>query len=252
MSEEKNFIARWSDRKLQRSRQESLQESRQKSSQEPNERVNAAAGRDDELQRAGQQAAPEDRSDAPPARPDGKSKASVATPPAFDPATLPPLESITAESDIRAFLAPGVPAELTRAALRRAWSADPRIRDFVGLAENAWDFTAPDAIGGFGPLAMTDEVKRALTNLVGRSMADAGTDQPPPPATTDDEPQIAAAAGADAVPGPAGAASESISGDCPVDQPMVRDTEDTAAQHAETSADHESVTKRPHGRALPK
>ena len=29
--------------------------------------------------------------------------------PAFDPATLPPIESITATSDIRAFLAPGVP-----------------------------------------------------------------------------------------------------------------------------------------------
>ena len=37
--------------------------------------------------------------------------------------------SITAATDIRAFLAPGVPAELTRAALRRAWTADPAIRD---------------------------------------------------------------------------------------------------------------------------
>src|SRR5262249_22823933 len=51
----------------------------------------------------------------------------------FDPAPLPPLESITAESDVRAFLAPGVPPELTRAALRRAWATDPKVRDFVGL-----------------------------------------------------------------------------------------------------------------------
>jgi hypothetical protein len=35
---------------------------------------------------------------------------------------LPSIESIVAESDVRAFLAPGVPPELTRAALRRAWS----------------------------------------------------------------------------------------------------------------------------------
>ena len=42
--------------------------------------------------------------------------------------------------------------ELSRAALRRAWSADPAIRDFVGLAENAWDFTDPNAMPGFGPL----------------------------------------------------------------------------------------------------
>src|SRR5688572_313939 len=61
----------------------------------------------------------------------------------FDPATLPPIESIHALSDIRAFLAPGVPAALTRAALRRAWVADPAIRDFVGLSENSWDFTTP-------------------------------------------------------------------------------------------------------------
>ncbi|MGH6798478.1 MAG: DUF3306 domain-containing protein, partial [Roseiarcus sp.] len=53
--------------------------------------------------------------------------------PLFDPASLPPIESIGAGSDIRAFLAAGVPADLTRAALRRAWSADPTIRDFVGL-----------------------------------------------------------------------------------------------------------------------
>src|SRR5262249_33660334 len=60
----------------------------------------------------------------------------------FDPATLPPIESIDAGTDVSAFLRPGVPAELTQAALRRAWSADPAIRDFVGLAENAWDFNA--------------------------------------------------------------------------------------------------------------
>jgi hypothetical protein len=53
---------------------------------------------------------------------------------------LPPIESIGAESDIRCFLAPGVPVELTRAALRRAWVVDPRIRDFVGLSENSSDF----------------------------------------------------------------------------------------------------------------
>ena len=74
---------------------------------------------------------------------------SEADPPAFDPATLPPIESITATSDIRAFLAPGVPEELTRAALRRVWVTDPMIRDFVGIAENQWDFTKPDSVPGF-------------------------------------------------------------------------------------------------------
>jgi Protein of unknown function (DUF3306) len=56
--------------------------------------------------------------------------------PAFDMTTLPPIDSITAASDVRAFLAAGVPEDATRAALRRAWLTDPTIRDFVGLAEN--------------------------------------------------------------------------------------------------------------------
>ena len=56
---------------------------------------------------------------------------------AFDPASLPTIESIGAESNIRAFLEAGVPGDLARAALRRVWSLDPAIRDFVGLSENS-------------------------------------------------------------------------------------------------------------------
>lgn len=86
--------------------------------------------------------------------------------PEFDVSTLPPIESITAVSDVTAFLRAGVPADLTRAALRRVWTADPAIRDFVGLAENAWDFTDPNAMPGFGPLENTDEVRRMIAQLV--------------------------------------------------------------------------------------
>jgi Protein of unknown function (DUF3306) len=84
--------------------------------------------------------------------------------PDFDLSTLPSLESITAATDIRPFLAPGVPQALRSAALRRAWSADPAIRDFVGLAENAWDFTAPGAIAGFGTLSAS-EAARAVASF---------------------------------------------------------------------------------------
>ncbi len=58
-----------------------------------------------------------------------------------------------------------MPAELTRAALRRAWVADPAIRDFIGLSENAWDFTKSDAIPGFGPLQMTEELEQIVTEM---------------------------------------------------------------------------------------
>jgi hypothetical protein len=87
--------------------------------------------------------------------------------PAFDLKTLPPIESITAATDIRPFLAPGVPADIARAALRRAWSADPRIRDFVGLADYDWDYHTPGSAGGFGPLEMTDELRRMVARIVG-------------------------------------------------------------------------------------
>jgi hypothetical protein len=49
---------------------------------------------------------------------------------------LPSIESIRAGSDIRGFLAAGVPVELTRAALRRAWMTDPAIHDFVDQTES--------------------------------------------------------------------------------------------------------------------
>jgi hypothetical protein len=86
--------------------------------------------------------------------------------PEFDPASLPPIESINALTDVTAFLRAGVPAELTRAALRRVWTTDPAIRSFVGLAENAWDFTDPTAMPGFGPLESTDEVRRMIARIV--------------------------------------------------------------------------------------
>jgi TorA maturation chaperone TorD len=82
--------------------------------------------------------------------------ASSPTPPPFDLASLPPLQSITAGTDIRSFLGSSVPVELTRAALRRAWVTDPAIRDFIGIAENQWDFNDPTAMPGFGPLRAED------------------------------------------------------------------------------------------------
>jgi hypothetical protein len=46
----------------------------------------------------------------------------------------------------------GVPAELRLVALRGAWAADPTIRDFIGIAENQWNFNDPAGIAGFEPM----------------------------------------------------------------------------------------------------
>src|SRR5258706_11456980 len=63
--------------------------------------------------------------------------------PAFDLASLPPLQSITAGTDIRSFLASNVPLELTKAALRRAGVTQPAHRGFLPVAEDQRGFTAP-------------------------------------------------------------------------------------------------------------
>lgn len=87
----------------------------------------------------------------------------AATPVPNSSPSLPPVEAIAANTDIREFLAEGVPTSLVRAALRRAWASDPAIRDFVGLAENAWDFNAPDSAPGFGTMS-AEEVRRLLAS----------------------------------------------------------------------------------------
>ena len=54
---------------------------------------------------------------------------------------------------------------MTRAALRRAWSTDPAIREFIGLSENSWDFNAPGGGPGFDPLTTA-----ASSRLLARTM----------------------------------------------------------------------------------
>jgi Protein of unknown function (DUF3306) len=83
----------------------------------------------------------------------------------FDPAQLPPLDSIGADTSIAAFLRRDVPPELTRAALRRAWTSDPAIKNFVGLVENGWDFNDPPAMSGFGPIS-AEEVARLAGKVI--------------------------------------------------------------------------------------
>jgi Protein of unknown function (DUF3306) len=158
MSETENFFTRWSRRK--RKAAEDAESTRSSGA------VDAApeGAHPNEDQREGGDPPRGGASDRPKSAP--------------DPTKLPPIETITAESDIRAFLAPGVPPELARAALRRAWAADPKIRDFVGLADYAWDFNAPGAMTGFGSLEMTDELRQQIARMVGGNLANEATDSP--------------------------------------------------------------------------
>lgn len=196
------------------------------------------------------------------ALPNSAEKVSANAQPAFDPATLPPVDSITAVSDITAFLQQGVPAELTRAALRRVWTADPAIRDFIGLAENAWDFTDPNAMPGFGPLESTDEVRRMIADLVDRIGQVA---KPGVPAAETASVQISENS-SDSSPLSPPAATDALSSaeTCESDTKTAQDSNDqvlvhsnqenTATQHdvAERNADVIQMSRRQHGGALPR
>jgi Protein of unknown function (DUF3306) len=97
--------------------------------------------------------------------------------PAIDPSSLPTIDSISAESTIGAFLRAGVPDDLMRAALRKAWTSDPTIRDFIGIAENQWDFNAEGAIAGFGSLS-AEEYARHLAALALRAAGSTAAPEP--------------------------------------------------------------------------
>ncbi len=189
------------------------------------------------------------KADAAPGPAETKPQAAEA---AFDPASLPPVESITAESDIRAFLQPGVPPALSREALRRAWSSDPAIRDFVGLVENGWDFNDPTAMPGFGPIDPS-EVARLLARVIGvpreettapvqvAALGDAGQ-VPPPVVVSEPVPQLSQDQPA---PEPEIAVSE---------KEFVQGSEDAvASQNKSDDRDHLPPPRpRGHGGALPK
>jgi hypothetical protein len=229
MSDDKNFLARWARRK--------------------------------------RDAAPDTREQPKPEKADGgaaprHSAASLSpgeTQPLFDPASLPPIESIVAGSDISAFLAAAVPADVARAALRCVWSSDPMIRDFVGLSENAWDFNAPGAMPGFGPIEK-EEVARLVTRLLGEPDATAAAAHRTTSPTQADKPEAYASE-----PAPAGEIQAIPGSEGPVSTPKQLDTltatndvahRDGAApasQHEPGVADHRKMAARfGRGSALPR
>jgi uncharacterized protein DUF3306 len=178
--------------------------------------------------------------------------------PAFDLKSLPSIESITSATDIRPFLAPGVPVDIARAALRRAWSTDPRIRDFVGLADYDWDYHTPGSAAGFGPLEMTDELRRMVARIVGDSVEADTPEKVREPATgaecVEESPPLRAEAERLAAPGE-GPQPVDLSPNRPGPAVNVEPTDAgyAALQH-KTPQDQvpQSPQRRGHGSALPK
>ena len=163
MNDPENFINRWSRRKHE------------------------AASEDAQPKKASSEGAVPSRSDEEAKSKSGELEAPV---PEFDISRLPPIESISAETDITAFMRTGVPETLKHAALRRVWSSDPVIRDFVGLNENFWDAAGPDGIPGFGDLDPNLDVRRMVSELFGET----------PRQDTQPEPEADRVAGSSALP----------------------------------------------------
>jgi hypothetical protein len=222
MTDPDNFLSRWSRRKAEKKRDAEREQSR-------------------EAAPAPQSSAKDAASDAPAPQ---QTSPESAKPAAFDPASLPSIESIAADTDISAFLQPGVPTHVRNAALRRAWSVDPAISTFKGLQENDWDFNDPNGIAGLGPLSPTLDVKKMVAALFGET-----EQETPPPAAADHlaeaEKQSDASADKQSSTPAAGVAANA---DSQHDAFVQRDI-DAATQHAD--ADRNAKPRRRSGGALP-
>jgi hypothetical protein len=150
-------------------------------------------------------------------------------------AVLPSPDGLDANSDLIAFLRKGVPEELRYEALRRMWSLDPAIRDFVEIAENQFDWNVPGGAPGFGPLDAATNVAQLLETIT------TGSAKPPSAPAPKASPGTEAAASAVAV-------EEAT----PPSDPIVA-MEEPAGPRANTAAQHDPiiVPRRRHGGALP-
>ena len=199
-SEPENFLTRWSSRKLANRTQSARQDAH--AEHQPRDESGAVENR--ALAETGK---------------DGETRDNQP----FDPAQLPSLDSIGADTNIAAFLRRDVPPELTRAALRRAWTSDPAIKNFVGLVENGWDFNDPSAMSGFGPIS-AEEVARLAGKVIEALPEAAPEDQTKEVSTSEKKSQLAKT---NALPaGPLEAAPKTEEAGC--------DTGNDAAQQNET------------------
>ena len=216
MSDQEKFLARWSRRKLEPA----------------DEKVPAQP-----LQAADVPAAGEEAAKAAAAAPARQAEAA----PEFDLSKLPSLDSIGAESDIRAFLQAGVPSALKHAALRRAWSADPAIRDYIGPNENFWEGVGMDNVPGFGALDPSVDVKKLVAQVFG--------DAEPMPRTDDSAPAEAN------VPTPVANESSPTETKKQLAQntdPLLQRDEDIATQHDVSQEPAAATKSRRHGGAMPR
>jgi hypothetical protein len=83
-------------------------------------------------------------------------------------AALPEPDDVASPEDLLAFLRKGVPEVIRNRALRRMWSIDPSIRDYIGDARDyAWDWNVPGGMPVSGPLDPRTDVRRMIRDIFG-------------------------------------------------------------------------------------
>ena len=103
--------------------------------------------------------------------------------PEFDLSSLPKLEEMTATTDITGFLRKGVPEHLRNAALQKSWALDPAIRNYVNPAlDYAYDWNTPGGVPGSSEIGAGMDVARLVSQIMGsgESAAEASASDPEP------------------------------------------------------------------------
>ncbi len=113
----------------------------------------------------------------------------------FDPQAfelpIPDLDDIVAGFDMRPFLQKGVPESLKNAALRKLWVTDPAIAGFVSPAlDYAHDYNTPGAAPGFGPLIGDHDLTSLMENFFSRDPKDKPPQEPQLIQQTPPAPQV--------------------------------------------------------------
>jgi hypothetical protein len=131
------------------------------------------------------------RAEAAPAPPPAEPESPPATPvetapgcpipngPTVDLASLPRIEELTTASDLGPFLRPGVPGALRDAALRRMWSLDPAIRDYIGPVDYQWDFNTPGGLPFGFANELVGDIARLLDQAIGAAPPEPQPAAPP-------------------------------------------------------------------------
>jgi Protein of unknown function (DUF3306) len=163
--------------------------------------------------------------------------------PEFDVSSLPSIESINAGTDITAFMRPGVPAALRHAALRRVWSTDPAIRNFVGPNENYWDVAGPEGVPGFGDLDPNLDIKRLVSEVFGEPAPEGGQAESSSPAQVPERSAALSVRSADNI-------AESKHA-MPTEDGVLSRTENAAPQNQSPPSSLPQKTARRHGGAVP-